>query len=177
MTLTVSITQEDVYTRLRALVIDVVPAGTEVVQGLGNRVAMPDEPNGFVAMTANLLTPHRTPVETWDRDNPDPNAIAIEQGTLIRVQLDCYGPLSGNWAVMLAAIFRTDYGVRLLGPDVTPLYVDDPTQAALVNGEEQYEERWIVGARLQYNPVIMTAMEFADTLEVDIINVDEAYPP
>jgi hypothetical protein len=50
-------------------------------------------------------------------------------------------------------------------------------QAALVNGEEQYEERWIVGANLQYNPVVSTPQQFADTLEATLINVDEAFPP
>ena len=178
MTLAVSITIEDVYTKLRTLVLDVVPVGTEVVQGLGNGVPMPagSTSSGFVAMTANLFNPHRTPQESWDRVAVNPTQIAIEQGTLIRVQLDCYGPLSANWAVMLMTILRSDYGVRLLGPDVTPLYADNPMQAALINGEELYEQRWIVGANLQYNPVIMTAAEFAATLEVDIIEVDEAYP-
>lgn len=177
MTLVVSITQEDVYTRLRALVLDVVPAGVEVVQGLGNRAAMPIGATGFVCMTMIGRTLHRTPEETWDKVDLNPDALSIEQGTLVKIQLDCYGPVSGDWAEMLAAILRTDYAVQLLGPTVVPLHADDPIQAALVNGEEQYEERWIVGANLQYNPVIMTPQQFADTLVVDIINVDEAYPP
>lgn len=174
MTLTVSITQEDVYAKVRALVLDVVPAGVEVVQGLGNGVPMPA--GEFVAMTLTLRNPHRTPVETWDRDDPNPSAIAIEQGTLIRVQLDCYGPRSGDWSEILATVLRSSYAFRLLDP-VSPLFADNPIQAALINGEEQYEQRWIVGANLQYNPVIMTPMEFADRVEVTLINVDEAYKP
>lgn len=175
MPLVVSITLQDVYTRLRALVLDVVPLNTQVVQGLGNRAAMPVGP--FVCMTANLLNPHRTPVESWDNSIPDPNSISIEQGMLVRVQLDCYGPESGDWAVMLCAALRSEYAVRLLGPSVAPLFADNPLQAALVNGEEQYEERWIVGANLQYNPVVSTPQEFADTAAIEIINIDERYPP
>lgn len=174
MTLTVSITQADIYAKVRALVLDVVPVGTEVVQGLGNGVPPPVGP--YVAMTMVLRNPHRTPQESWDRINPDPQAIAIEQGTLIRVQLDCYGPDSGDWSEMLATVLRTEYACRLLDP-VSPLYADNPVQAALVNGEEQYEQRWIVGANLQYNPVIMTPMQFANVAEVTLINVDEAYKP
>jgi hypothetical protein len=177
MPLVVAPTFEDLYTRLRAFVVDVVPVGVAVIQGLGNRVASPSPLIGYVAMTANLISPHRTPVESWDRDNLDPDAIAIEQGTLVRVQLDCYGPASADWAVMLAATIRTEYACRLLAPVTVPLYADDPTQAPLIDSEAAYESRWIVGARLQYNPVVSTPMEFADTAEVTLINIDESYPP
>jgi hypothetical protein len=177
MPLQVSLTTEDLYTALRRFVLDVVPTGVEVVQGLGNRVSTPPPSPGFVAMTANLISPHRTPVESWERDNPDPNAISIEQGTVVRVQLDCYGPTSGDWAIALVAALRSEYGVRLLAPEAAPLYAEDPIQAPLIDSEGQYESRWIVGARLQYNPVVSTPMEFADTAEVTLINIDERYPP
>lgn len=177
MPLVVSPTFEDLYTALRAFVVDVVPAEVDVVQGLGNRVSSPDPVPGYVAMTANLITPHRTPVETWDNDNPSPDAIAIEQGTLVRVQLDCYGRDSADWAVMLAAALRTEYACRLLAPVAAPLYADNPVQAPLIDSEAAYESRWIVGANLQYNPVVSTPMEFADTAEITLINIDERYPP
>lgn len=176
MPLPISLTTTNVYTSLRAFVLGIVPAGVEVVQGLDNRTAMPPPSPGFVCMTANLLIPLRTPVELWDMADPDPNAIDIEQGTQIRVQLDCYGAASGDWAAQLMTLLRTDYGVRALAPVLAPLYADNPVQAALVNGEEQYEQRWIVGANLQYNPVVTIPMEFADTAEVNLINVDERYP-
>lgn len=176
MTLVVAPTTEDLYTKLRQLIIDVVPALVPVIRGLANRVAMPPPSPGFVAMTATLISPHRTPVETWDNSNPNPAAISIEQGTIVRVQLDCYGSLAQDWAVMLATVMRTDYAVRLLAP-VSPLYAEDPIQGALTNAEMQYEQRWIIGARLQYNPVVSTPMQFANTAEITLINVDEAYPP
>lgn len=175
--LQISLTTEDVYTKIRELLINILPFGVEVVQGIGNGVPMPAGGEGFVAMTANLLSPHRTPQTSWDISNPSPGAIAIEQGTVIRLQLDCYGPQSGDWAIMLCAILRDEYGAKFIGPHVFPLYADDPIQAALVNGEEQYEQRWIVGARLQYNPVITTPMQFADRLNVNLIEVDERVKP
>lgn len=177
MPLVVAPTLQDVYTRLRVLALDVVPVGVEVVQGLDNRVPMPPPVPGFVRMLAVLLTPHRTPVEDFDRNNPNPNAISIEQGMTIRVQLDCYGALSADWAAMFATLLRTSYACDVLGPDVAPLFAKDPMQAALVNAEAEYEQRWIVEANLQYNPVVSTPAEFANTLEVNTINVDESYPP
>lgn len=177
MPLAVAPTMQDVYTRLRVLVVGVVPVGVEVVQGLDNRVAMPPADPGFVRMLAVGMRPHRTPVEDFDRNNPNPAAISIEQGMTVRIQCDCYGAASADWAAMLATLLRTSYACDVLGPTVAPLFAKDPMQAALVNAEAQYEERWIVEANLQYNPVVSTPAEFADTLEVDLINIDESYPP
>lgn len=175
MALVVAPTLQDVYTKLRAFLLVILPLDTlHVVQGLGNRTPMPSGP--FVAMTAVLLNPHRTPVESWDHNNPNPDAISIEQGMLLRVQLDCYGPVSADWAVMLATLLRTSYACDALAP-VAPLFADNPIQAPLTNAEAEYEQRWIVGANLQYNPVVSTPMQFADTAEVDLINIDVRFPP
>lgn len=176
MPLVVAPTLQDLYAKLRTLVLDVVPVGVEVVQGLDNRVPMPLPVPGFVAMTAVLLTPHRTPVAIIDQQNPNPNSIAFEQGMTATVQLDCYGALSEDWAAMLTTLFRTEYACDFLAP-MAPLFTKDPMQAALVNAEAQYEKRWIVEGKVQYNPIVSTPAEFADTLEVNLINVDESYPP
>jgi hypothetical protein len=44
-------------------------------------------------------------------------------------------------------------------------------------GEEQYNRRWTVLASLQYNPVTTLPQQFADAADVEVINVDERYPP
>lgn len=175
MTLAVSLTRADVYTRLKALLTDVLPAGIEVVQGQGNRVAMPTG-NEYVVMTANLLTPHRTPVVEWDKNDPDADEIRIEQGTLVRIQLDCYGERAQDWAVILCTVLRNGYSVQFLTP-LAPLFADNPVQAPLIDAEQQYNERWIVGANVQYNPVVTAPQEFANAAEAEIINVDVSYPP
>lgn len=177
MTLTVSIEQKQLFKKVGDLLTSIVPAGVEIGQGLINRVPMPNPDPGFINMTAMLQTPHRTPVETWDRDNPNPTTIDIEQGVLVELQLDCVGEAANDWAVMIAAMMRSDYACERLAPEVAPLYVDNPLQAPIHNAESQYEFRWIVRAHVQYNPVISPAQEFAASLEVDLINVDEAYKP
>lgn len=176
MPLVVTPTLQDVYTKLRSLVIDVVPALVQVVQGLDNRVPMPPMSPGFVNMTARIFSPHRTPVASWDHISINPSAVSFEQGMIVHVQLDCYGAASADWAVMLVTVLRTEYACELLTP-VAPLFAKDPVQAPLTNGEEQYEERWIVDGRLQYNPIVSTPMQFANAAEIDLINVDERYPP
>lgn len=174
MALFVSLTLQDVYTRMANVLRDIVPAEVPVIQGWENMVPMPVGP--FVLMRAVMQTPHRTPVETYDTTNPDPAAISIEQGILVRMQCDHYGPLSFDWAATLTAIMRTEYGCGLMVP-MSPLYCKEPKQAAITNAEAQFEQRWIVDALLQYNPVISTPMQFADQAEIDLIEVDERYPP
>lgn len=172
MPLAVSLTIQDLYTKLAALLTTIVPVGVEVIQGRDNRVPMPS--GSFVSMLANVLKPVRTPETEWDDVNP--TDIRIEQGTSVRIQLDMYGPGSSEWAVATMTVFRNDFACAALAP-MAPLYCDDPKQAPLVNGEEQYEERWIVDAHMQYNPVVSTPMQFANAADVELINVDERYPP
>ena len=39
----------------------------------------------------------------------------------------------------------------------------------LVTGEEQYDERWILTASLQYNPIVTIPQQSADALSVSQI--------
>jgi hypothetical protein len=170
MPLTVAPTLETLYTRLRALVVAVVPAGVQVVQGLPNGVSMPPASPGFVAMTAVLSARLRTNLDTYNdpAQPPEPpyvvGSVAAEMGTKITVQLDCYGATSGDWAAMLTTILRSEWGVGQLAPEVVALYAEDDRMAPLIDAERQYEKRWIVGAVLKYNPTTSTPKEYAGTL-------------
>lgn len=177
MTFVVTPTLEQVYTKLRPLVFDAVPDNVEVIQGLDNRVGLPPANPGFVVMTAILQMRLRTNVNRYVDPSVSPSDLNIEQGTRLTVQLDCYGLLSGDWAAILSTLLRSDYAVGVLAPEVAPLYADEPKLAPLVNSERQYEQRWIVGGVLQYNPVTTTPIESATALDVDLISVDERYPP
>jgi hypothetical protein len=113
----------------------------------------------------------------------NPTAIDLEQGTEIRLQLDLYGRASGDWGVMLQTLLRSEPGCVILAgadyanPICQPLYASDAHAAPLDDSEDQYEDRWTIEAILQYNPVTSVPQQFADTLELTVINVDEAYPP
>ncbi len=176
MTLAISITHQDVYKLLGDFLTGVLPTGVPVIQGLNNRTSLPPPSPGYVAMTVTMLTDLHTPIETWDTTNPNPTVWSIQAGTKMRMQLDCYGAASGDWAEILATMLRTEYACQQLAP-VAPLFADSPVQAPLVNSESQYESRWIVGANLQYNPVITTPLQTANTLAATLLNVDERYPP
>lgn len=181
MTLAVTITMTDVFTKIRSFLIDtnygIVPAGTRVLRGPINNAAQPADPH--VIMTPLLRRRIRTNQET-DVDPypaPLPGEIRMEAGMEVTIQADFYGPEAETWAQTFATVWRSEYGVRHLAPTLAPLYADDARMMPLVTGEEQYLERWLVRAVLQYNPVTVTPQEFAGSATVEIINVDERYPP
>lgn len=173
MTLTVTPTLDDVFTSVRAFLLSIVPAGTIVLKGPVNRAAQP-------AADHIVITPtYRKRLRTNQyADDPVADTTGIEEGVQLDVQTDCYGgALAPDWATMIETIWRSEYACTALAPVASPLYADDAKQIPLVTGEEQYLERWMVRAVLQYNPVTTLPQQFADTLSVTTINVDEAYPP
>lgn len=173
---TVDISLDDLYTDVgNFLVTQLGLDNAHVVQEFNNRVAMPVGP--FVGMRLTAQKRLRTNEDSWDTTITDPTVYAREQGTQVRLQLDCYGPISGDWGLILSTLLRSDLGCTSLAPTCQPLYADDPVRAPLTDGEEQYEDRWIVSAFLQYNPTVSTPQDFADTLAVDLINVDVTFPP
>lgn len=174
-----SITQEAVYTALRSLIIAVLaPATPPVVKGLGNRVSMPDGPS--VYMTALFRTRLATNIESYTDTFPDPTPAEerhIELKTRFDIQLDVYGPDSGDWATILETVLRDPIACTALAPVCQPLYCDDARMIPLTTGEQQYLERWSLTATLQYNPTLSTPQDFAGAAEVALINVDVEYPP
>lgn len=177
MTLVTTPTLDNVATVLRTLALSVVPTGVQVVQGLDNEVTLPPASPGFINMTLVAQVRLRTNEASYTDGSPTTGTRIMEQGTQITVQLDCYGPDSGTWAAQLSTVLRDEYAVDALAPYAAPLYAEDPVMAPLIDSERKFEQRWIVGAVLQWNPATVTAQQFADTLDATLINVDEAYPP
>lgn len=164
------------FRAVKAFVLAILPLDDQhVIQGLGNRTPMPVGP--FVALTSLANARLRTNQTTWDVTDPAPTDLSIEQGVQITLQVDIYGPLSFDWATIFTTLWRDDFGCTALAPACQPLYTDDPKQIPLVDGEEQYEKRWLLTSYLEYVPVVSTPSQFADTLAVTLINVDVEYPP
>lgn len=98
------------------------------------------------------------------------------------VQLDFHsaGLISGDMVQAFSTLFRSEYGTRFfkdLGPDVTPLYADDPAQRPFVNDQGQYEYRWVLDARMQVNDIAQVGQQFADAVNIGLIEIDSHYPP
>lgn len=154
----------------------IVPAGTEVVQGIGNGVAMPS--GAYVLMTEVLQARLSTNRHTYvDPGTPLGGTQSVEASMQLDVQLDFYGPLAASWAANAVILLRDEIACDDLAPDVAPLYADDALQAPLTTAEETYLDRWIVRASMQYNPGTTVAQQFADALAVELVEVDTRYPP
>lgn len=171
---TISIIDTDVYTALRTYLLSLAPAGAEVIRGQDNQVAMPI--GNFATMTSNQMVRLATNVTTYQ---PLIGTGQKEVLTAFRylIQVDLYGPLSQPWAAQAKSLFRDSYAVDLFPSNIVPLFADDAIQLPLVNGEEQWEQRWKMQMSVQYNPLVTVSQDFATSLTATIIEVDAKWPP
>ena len=93
------------------------------------------------------------------------------------MQLDFYGSSSADWSSMFQTVFRDAWSWDQFPLNIKPLYADDPMQMPLIDGEEQYEQRWRVSCFMQYNPVTTVNQDFATILQVGIEEVDTTFKP
>lgn len=105
---------------------------------------------------------------------------SVEQETGIAIQLDVHGPLSSDNAQTISTLFRDEYAVDSFAAQspavAVPLYTEEPRQMAFINEGQQYEDRWVVEAMLQANPVVEVPQQFADSVTGEAISVEAAYP-
>jgi hypothetical protein len=168
-------TLDDIAVKIMAFLVSIVPTGTPVLRGPMNRVPLPKEP--CVIFTYLFQLRLRTNIHYDQNLNPLAGNTGTEQGTRVQVQMDFYGPQSTEWALAAEMLWRDEYACNILSPEAVPLYTDDARMVPLVTGEDQYWERYTVTAMLQWNPVTVVSQQFADTLDVVLIDVDAAYPP
>jgi len=155
-----------------------------VVRGQDNRVAEPKGVN-FVTMTPIMRERIETNVVTFVDgaflSPPVPGTRSDLQPVKLTAQLDVHGPASADNAQIIATLFRSEYATTQFstsGFDVTPLYCGDPHQMPFQNGEQQVEDRWVIDAVMQCNPVVTTTQDqdFAAQLVVKTYGVGAEYP-
>lgn len=175
MPATIDLTEQAVFIGLRAFMLDVLTIGpANVVKGQANRVPMPAGPN-FVILTptgrAQLATTART-YRPSDDPAPTDGARDTQRQTRLDVQVDIYGPAAAENVQIVSTLLRDMYGCDFLRPHkVQPLYCSDPRQLPLITGEKQYEQRWMLGATLQFNPTVSTSQQFADIVDITFVEI------
>lgn len=169
MAIELSLTEEQILTGLRAFLLDVLPAGTEVVQGQDNRVPMPAARNFVVMTPAMRVQLSQTTTQYFPADAEK----EVGRSTSMHFQLDTYGPDAADYVQIITTLFRDSYGVDFLAPyGIAPLYCDDGQQLPLVTGEQQWLQRWMMRGILQTNLNVRVPMQFADTLDAAVIEAD-----
>lgn len=177
MTLTVTPDYDQVYQAMESFLKGILPSVVPVIRGLPNRVAMPQKRPGFVVMQA--LFQHRLTmsVDTFvTGGNTPPTTATIQQDIEVPFQVDCYGPYSGSWAATISTAFEDTYGFNALGPNCEPLYANEARMIPLVDSEDSFEERWSVDCHLQWTPIATVQQQYADALDLSLVNVGVKFP-
>jgi hypothetical protein len=160
---TINLTEEDIYKALYNFIKGTLPNNPEVIRGIDNRLSTPL--GDYVVVTITELKRLSTNIEEYNELTSEKK---ITQNIKTSVQIDCYGENSDANAIILSTLLRDDYGVDALAGVLTPLYVDSPIQAPLINSESQFEKRWILMAYFQFYPVITVIYENFDTATISL---------
>jgi hypothetical protein len=137
--------------------------GTEIMRAQTNRTPMPL--NAFVELKEISEQDLETPIF---ENNGDVLQATLTTPTKFDVQIDFYGPSAGDWCKSVKAVYRSIYAVSQFPDGMVPLYCSDGIRGQLITGEEQYENRWILTASLQYNPVVSVPQQSAVSLKTNI---------
>lgn len=167
------ISEDDVFRALKVFIASTVPDGMRVLRTPINRAPMPT--GGFVAMTPGRFKPLATNSSTTDATTR-----VVRQPQQFECQIDCYGATSCDVANKIVVLFRDQFAADSFaasGIELAPLYADDAQQMPIVNGEDQYEERWTCRLVMQINQMVSTGQQSANMVTVDLIDVDSTYPP
>lgn len=180
MTVTVSLTESQIFTALGGFLASILPAGTSVIQAQINRVPQPIGPD-YVVMTALDRSQLSLPAHSYVDPFPTvPGSRNAAQSMQASIQCDVYGPSSDTNAQAIVTLWRDEYaseyfaGIAFPG---APLWSADAKKAPMVNAEMQFEPRWIVDLMLQCNITVGVPMDFVTSVNVQPVNVDAAYPP
>jgi hypothetical protein len=151
-------------------ILDVIPAHD-------NRVPPPGTP--FIVVSHLARKAYELPSSTYDGVSTE----TLSMGLDYTYQIDCYGIPASDWALTLQTVFRSDQTAYFFeawglanGFTIDPLYMDDAMHMAITNGEDQYEERWILKPHFCVVFSIATAQQFMNNVVVGTINVQATYP-
>ena len=123
-----------------------------VVRGYVNRVSKP-KTKSYVLVTPMTMTRLSTNLHQTECGGE-----AIVQPQRRRVQLDVYGPTAAD---RVGCRFLQTYGIA-------PLYVEDPQDMTQVEGDEQYNPRFMLNVLVQANRVEHVEMDTFTDAELSV---------
>ncbi|WP_164781654.1 hypothetical protein [Mesorhizobium sp. M7A.F.Ca.MR.148.00.0.0] len=109
-------------------------------------------------------------------------AETIMQPTDTVIQLDVHSASDGvasDMAQTISTLMRDERATRFFtdaGLDGAPLYAEDPRQVPFLNGEQQYETRYVVDVHIQANQALGLPQQFADQAAIDVFPVEATFP-
>ena len=158
-------TESNVFTVLGGFLTTVtgLPSGA-VLQGQQNLVPQPSA-SDFIVMNALRRQRLTTNVDTWNQAVNTNTVLNVGTPTIVTMQADIYGPNSADNTQKVIALWRDEIAVNYFaasGFSLSPLNASEPVQSALIDGEEQYEDRWTVELNMQGNFSLAWSQQFAN---------------
>lgn len=154
------------------------PLQSRILKGNQNFIATPA--SGDYAIIQPLVSEALNQNIRDYTPNVDPNnpagTVSNELHTKQSWQVDCYGPDAATWAATIAGAWRTMWTLDNW-PDgtpfaITPLYADQPQLLTIINGEGQFESRYLVKLYGQVNQTVTLPQAFFTQATIDAIPVD-----
>ena len=171
MSPTLDLAEDAIFDALGGFLDAALPAGVLSIKGQTNRVPEPTV-SDFVIMTSQGSTMLSTNEESWDELGI---ALSEVQATELRIQLDVHGSNSSDNAQIIKTLFRSQYAANYflgLGLPLAPLYVSDGSRVPFVNGEDQWEDRWVLIVSLEVKPTISYGQDFFTGINLTLVEAD-----
>lgn len=170
---TLSPTDREINTALRSWLLTVVPNGVQVMQGQLNRVAAP--PGTFIVFTPLFRRRIATNASGYTSTTRE-----VVEPMECTVQISAFGAVSGEAVQCVVALWRDMYAADWLrnatGGVMAPLYASEPRQTGFINSDKQYEDNWTADLKFQVNFTVSTPQDFAQSITVDLREVDASFP-
>lgn len=148
--------------------VQIFVGSAEIVRAQVNRVPQPPTP--CVVLTELRHTDVATPHVIYDGSS---GHITIQARNRLTVQVDIYGPDSGDQCRAIAAAWRSEYPASVLPAWCAPLECGDCIQSPQITGEKQWGSRWMIDLSMQYNPTVTLPQDFAQELQPNLIQADK----
>ena len=128
-----------------------------VIRGYVNRVSKPAS-RDYVLITPMQMSRLATNRHGW---NGDEGIESVTQPTRRRVQIDCYGTNAAVWAKTLSTLLRDLIACDFLKKyGIAPLFVEDAQDLTGIEGDEQYNPRYMLGLMLQADDTVSVSLDF-----------------
>lgn len=172
MSTVISPLPEDLFAALVSYAKGLLGTTVEVIRAFDNDVSMPNSDHVRIqSVSSQALS---TNVDTYDKLA---GTRTVKTPKRVGLQIECFGENAWRWVEILQNLWRDDYAVQTLAPVCTPLYASTARYLPVQTAEARYVPRYLFEAYCEYDPTVTVTQEFAEALNVDLVEVDATYPP
>lgn len=167
--LSIDVTNQQIFTAVKAFFVQIFDNTVEIIAGQQNLLSMPK--NDFILLNQGIIKR----LATNTHEYIDTGNIGIYQGTKnmyspteVSISTDIYGKSSPDLIAILQTVFKDAYTYDSFPINIKPLYITDPFQMPLIDGEKQYTNRWHTDIHLMYTPKVGVNQQYSDELDINL---------